>query len=57
MRERERERERDRCGGWVKLSRYIPISYTRPENPEQPGPPVSQSTRGSSSGLLSDSMK
>ena len=28
---------------------HIPASYTRPETAEQPGPPVSQSTRGSSS--------
>lgn len=34
-----------------------PISKARAEKPEQPGPPVSQSTSGSATGSLSDSMK
>ena len=38
-------------------TRKIPISYTSPEKPEQPGPPVSQRIRGSLAGSLSDSMK
>jgi len=33
----------------------LPISMTRPEKAEQPGPPVSQSMRGSFFGLFSDS--
>jgi len=39
------------------LPQILPISKTRPERAEQPGPPVSQSMRGSSFGLFSDSMK
>nr|AFK37679.1 unknown [Lotus japonicus] len=55
------------CGLKTKLGRlplyssYLnasgPISRTRPDKAEQPGPPVSQSMRGSSLGLFSDSMK
>lgn len=35
----------------------LPIWKARPDNEEQPGPPVSQSIRGSFSGLFSDLMK
>jgi hypothetical protein len=40
-----------------KQSCKLPISKTRPDKAEQPGPPVNQSIRGSSFGLFSDSMK
>jgi hypothetical protein len=36
---------------------FVPISKKMPEKAEQPGPPVSQSKRGSSLGLFSDSIK
>ena len=32
------------------LKKKIPISYSSPDKPEQPGPPVSQRRRGSLSG-------
>lgn len=35
----------------------IPTSNARPEKPEQPGPPVSHSSKGSLTGFLSDSIK
>ena len=35
----------------------LPISETRPEKEEQPGPPVNQSIRGSFLGSFSDLIK
>ncbi|KAJ1417165.1 Ribonuclease H-like superfamily [Sesbania bispinosa] len=42
--------------GGKAVAKVLPISKARPDKAEQPGPPVSQSMRGSSFGLFSDSM-